>query len=302
VQPPKTGESSKRITLPDLKRTEKWPVNYKNNTGLFLTLYRAARATGVLKFEWVKRSYEDTYFLYKRFFEDDLGRLLGRETGLIGPGHILDVGANIGYTARLLADYARDTYQVFGFEPEYENFRALCRRTSATERYSNRIEAVHAAVGAHEGEVALALNPDHPADHRVVTESQRRTTLANESGIQKVKLLSLDQFTADRQIQDKIAFVKIDVQGYEVEVVKGMKQVIARNPGLKIFFEYGPDGLIEAGYHPRELLEVLRDEGFQIKTITPKQFMRNASDEDFSQIDAAHGYADFLCIKEPFSV
>src|SRR5262249_21171170 len=104
--------------------------------------------------------------------------------------------------------FARATdCNVYAFEPDARNFRMLER----TATHANIIP-VHAAVGAKSGEVELWHNPSHSGDHRVRTEA---FAVAGETA--RVRMVSLDDFVRDRRLGE-IAFVKIDVQGYELAV------------------------------------------------------------------------------------
>jgi hypothetical protein len=63
--------------------------------------------------------------------------------------------------------------------------------------------------------------------------------------------------------------VKIDVEGFELRVIKGMSGIFERNP-MKlpiIIFEFSPEYLIENGDQPEDLLTILRNQGYDLKVI-----------------------------------
>ena len=65
----------------------------------FVRAYSLVRRSGFLRTSLGRRLFKSAYFLYKRYLEDDLQHLLRAFPYLVGEGHVLDIGANIGYTA-----------------------------------------------------------------------------------------------------------------------------------------------------------------------------------------------------------
>lgn len=63
--------------------------------------------------------------------------------------------------------------------------------------------------------------------------------------------------------------VKIDVEGFEFRVIKGVSGIFEKNP-MKlpiIVFEFSPEYLIENGDEPEDLLANLRNHGYDLKII-----------------------------------
>lgn len=224
-------------------------------------IYRFSGASRVLSHPFADGLFLALFFAYKRLIEDPFAALTRRQPQLFDGGDILDVGANAGYTAAVFARVVSPGRKVHAFEPEPVNFRRL-QRVIRDGKLDNIVVPHQVAVGAAEGRVDLLINPHHPGDHRVVTGDG-------------VRMISLDGF-------DNVAFVKIDTQGYELEVSRGMAALIERSPTISIAFEY-------SGEAP-ELLNFYRSRGFALHTLT--------HDGDLVAFDDAHlakrGYADLL--------
>jgi FkbM family methyltransferase len=220
--------------------------------GLPVAAYARARELGLLQHPLGERLFVEAYFAYKRLIEDPYHALLARHPELVRGGDVLDVGANLGYTATVFARALSPGFRVYAFEPEQENFARL-QRSARHPRVAGRIEAVQAAVGAREGEVELWTNEAHHADHRVVTAAWRDS---GRTGAQRVPLVSLDAFVAGLG-RGPVALVKIDVQGYELEVIRGMTNLLATTPGMHVAFEHCPDAMRELGFRSDELLAAL---------------------------------------------
>jgi len=120
----------------------------------------------------------------------------------------VDAGANLGsYTIRLASYY----FRVFAFEPEPNNFRKLLKNIELNSL--TNVTAYNFALGSKFDE--LNLYPSGSA-------STLLPNFVNVSPI-KVKVVPLDEFV------DEADVVKIDVEGFEYEVIKGMEKIINKN-------------------------------------------------------------------------
>lgn len=228
------------------------------------TSYSFVRRSRVLETELGQRLFTSSYFLYKRFLEDSSAGLVHRYPELIRGGHVLDVGANIGYTACVFARGLDAGFLVYAFEPEQFNFTLL---EKALERFKvgSRVIAVQAAVGTSDGSVTLAKNALNPADHRVLTDAFRDSAAA--CATVEVPLRSIDSFVHSEGVQAPIALIKIDVQGYELAVCGGMERTLETNPGCAVMMEFMPEALTALGFDPDELLCWFEKRGFLAHTI-----------------------------------
>jgi FkbM family methyltransferase len=230
-----------------------------------LRAYSLVRRSGVLRTAVGRRLFKSAYFLYKRYIEDDLQDLLQAFPDLVGDGNVLDIGANIGYTATVLARAIKPHRKVFAFEPEPFNFRIL-QQTALQREFRGKIIPEQCAVGAENGTIALWINLRHHADHRVITNQFR----AEHPGLVGVSapLISIDRFLENRPGQ--VSFVKIDVQGYELAVCQGMQNTLRQNPDIAIFLEFMPSAMSELGFNPSHLIDLLVECNFEIYVVHPR--------------------------------
>jgi FkbM family methyltransferase len=215
-------------------------------------VYALVRRTGFLDTRVGQALFASAYFTYKKYVEDPYAGLARARPDLFRNGDILDVGANIGYTATVFARAASEGCRVHAFEPEAFNF-ALLARAARARSVRGRIVPVRAAVGDADGTITLRLNPDHHGDHRVVPPGSG-APVVNPALETPVPVLRLDTYAHAQGVFDRVAFIKIDVQGYETAVCRGMRGILAANPRAAVSLEYMPEALVALGQSPEALL------------------------------------------------
>lgn len=257
--------------------------------------YGVANRLGVLRNRVLSDLFVRTYFAYKRL-GDPFEPLARRRPDLFRGGHILDVGANIGYTAAVFARAIEPGFKVFAFEPDQENFKRL-ERAMNQRGLSDRVESIHTAVGASQGTVGLWRDYRHHAGHRVTTEAFRAARKVEASDT--VPLVSLDHFVRERGIGGPIRFVKIDVEGYEPPVCEGMKATAAANPELTAVIEYSPAAMTQMGFQPAPVIEFFRARGFVIHVLHEDGTLEAFDERRAERHLADRIYVDLLCARRP---
>lgn len=254
--------------------------------------YEMANRRGWLDSRVAELAFQRCYFAYKRLVEDPFAKLAAARPELFHGGDIIDVGANIGYTATLFARAVDAGHRVHAFEPEDRNFRWL-EHAIARMQLNDRVVAHRAAVGAHEGTVELWHNVSHHADHRIATDTLRA---AHAEATQSVPLTSIDAFVASIGTPP-IAFIKVDVQGYEPEVLRGMREVLAANPRAHVAVELHPPGLAALGFDARDFLRDLSDALPRLAILERDGRLRDADADEIARAthDRGMGYVDLVC-------
>ena len=173
---------------------------------------------------------------------------------------VVDVGANIGLHTLNMAKIVGNTGQVFAFEPDPSNFEIL-KKNVKINNYKNII-LEQKAVGDKHGRTTL-YQSDHPGKHRIFPQTEQA-----KSQVQ-VELTNLDNYF-DSDMIDKINFIKIDVEGLEFSVLKGMKNILKNSKKIKILFEFMPENTMEVGFTPIELLNYLTSNNFKLYCMDDK--------------------------------
>src|SRR5258706_7056201 len=176
----------------------------------------------------------------------------------------LDIGANIGVHTIVMSALVGNSGQVFAYEPESHNFRLL-KHNLRINQATNTI-ARKQAIGKTEGICSLALNPTNYGDHRI-------STAKNETGtVQDVPITTIDSALGALP-SGVIKLIKIDVQGYEYQVIQGMTDILERNPSSILMIEVFPEALRSAGSSATELMQYLVALGFAGRELHPSRIM-----------------------------
>ncbi|HWH79239.1 MAG TPA: FkbM family methyltransferase, partial [Candidatus Binatus sp.] len=174
---------------------------------------------------------------------------------VIRPGMVvLDIGAFVGWYALLAARQVGDRGKVYAFEPDPRNYELLCENLQLNKVHG-RVIPLPRAVSDSPGVQQLFL---HGGD-------QSRSSLIPSDGGEKttrVTTVVLDDFL-DRNLQ--IDVIKMDIEGGEVNALRGMRGLLARAaPTVKLFVECNPGSLEWAGESAQSLIAELRQLDFAI--------------------------------------
>jgi FkbM family methyltransferase len=165
--------------------------------------------------------------------------------------HCLDVGANHGYFAALLADAAGPRGRVRACEPQ-PRLASLVRQTLEVNGLDRRVEVVERAV------------TDHGGDHAVLRHPAGRlgsASLYRECGESTAtETVTIDELVAD---WPRVDVVKVDVEGAEDAVWRGMRETLRANPGVTVIMEFSAF----RGYDPREFLARIEADGFPLRYV-----------------------------------
>lgn len=131
---------------------------------------------------------------------------------------VYDVGGFIGITAIFFASRVGDKGKVFCFEPNPDLVRII-RKNRRINKF-HWLDIINAAAGEKEGSLTLSVDPDHAATG----------TLRSDHGGAAVRTVTVPVHTLDDIVSGKRipppSFVKIDTEGFELPVLRGMRTVI----------------------------------------------------------------------------
>jgi len=194
---------------------------------------------------------EKTYF-YRSFMEDYFWlKVYEPETTKIFKKNIkegdivIDVGSSIGYFTLLAASLVGNG-KVYSIEPNQKNFYYLCENIKLNN-YENKVIAFLGGAWDEKGIIKTTMNP------QIIFWS--------------------NSFMLDEIIKGRVDFIKIDADGAEPHILKGMQRIIEHNENLKMIIEYYPKYIEKKGGSASQLLRDLR-KNFEITKI-PNDYSGN---------------------------
>jgi len=164
----------------------------------------------------------------------------------IKPGGVLfDVGANIGQYSLLASKLMGQTGKIYAFEPS-QDIQPRLQENINLNAFKN-IEIIPYAVAARSGKMKFyrANEEGNQGVGSLMPAQDYRSEIRSAEGV-NVDVVSLDDFCESRGIK-QVDFLKIDVEGYDLEVLKGAENLMERNPDLVIMSEVEPINLEQLG-------------------------------------------------------
>jgi FkbM family methyltransferase len=211
------------------------------------------------------------YFQHRRAWEESTGALLRRffRAGT----RFLDVGAAIGYFS-VFAARAAEGVTIDSVEPNPLTVDLL--------RFNLWLNGVEAnvwpvALDATRGSLPLSSSKTNLGDAR--TGHSRPGTAYSLV----VPALPADQLFAGRTFD----LVKIDVQGWEFEVVLGMQRIMDESPDIAIVAEYWPAALRQRDLDPVDTLEKYRKLGLEVVVVREGALEQIADERTVAICDSA---------------
>ncbi len=169
---------------------------------------------------------------------------------------VLDIGANQGLYTLLAAQRVGPTGRVFAFEPSPRERSAL--RLNVIANFFTNVTVESSALGDEEGDSELYLveGPETGCN------SLRPPVLVDgTSRPVRVSITRLDRWLREHRV-GRVDFIKLDVEGAELSVLNGARELLKHNPRPVILAEVANIRTAAWGYRATEIVAVLERAGY----------------------------------------
>jgi FkbM family methyltransferase len=195
---------------------------------------------------------------------------------------VVEIGANVGYYTTLAAGRVGPRGRVYAFEAN-PAVAAMLERTLRINGTAGWCTVVRQAVSDRVGTAKFySMTREHGNSSLRDIDPARERTLAGEVEILEVPTTTLDAYFAGSV--PHVDVLKIDAEGAEPLILKGIDAVLARNPGLAIVMEFAREMVAETCGDALEFLNDILRRGFRPALITASGALRSASVEDLMGI------------------
>ncbi|MBB3188404.1 FkbM family methyltransferase [Microbacter margulisiae] len=231
---------------PEAIKETTWLANFTQNSDYFqhklddnikIILYKDS-----LLCKYIYFSFEETEIMFLRKF--------------LSPGDCFyDIGANIGLYTLYAANIVGIQGTVYAFEPAPSTFSRL-EKNIQLNSYSN---VILENIGLSNSKEIL---PFHLSTNGYdAWNSFANLNELNNSNITNVHTITLDEYDETNQIQH-IDLMKIDVEGWELNVLKGASKLLASTEAPVLLVEFTETNAFAAGYYCGELFDYVKSFGY----------------------------------------
>lgn len=195
------------------------------------------------------------------------------------PAFVVDVGANRGQFAVAVLELL-PTATVLSFEPLPAQASGLA---NLGRRYGSRLEVRNLALGSSRSHLDLNVNKHHQASSLRPLAPRHVAAFPDALNTSSVQV-QVDRLDAQLSREDVPpgSMLKIDVQGFERDVIIGAEGVLTCFDTLLIEASFSP--LYEGEWTFMEMVSELATLGFDF--VRPVGFLRDPADGEYLQIDA----------------
>lgn len=161
---------------------------------------------------------------------------------------VIDIGANIGFYTKILSELVGEKGMIHAFEPDKTNFERLLSYCVACKN----VKLNNKAIGPKTEKLKIYTSKMLNVDHRTYKPEEYEEEI-------EIDAVNLDEYLAGKE---KVDFIKMDIQGFEMSAIKGMEQTLKANPNIKLITEFWPHGLKLTGSSGIEYFNYLVSLGF----------------------------------------
>lgn len=170
---------------------------------------------------------------------------------------VWDIGANVGLYSKKFADLTGNSGYVFAFEPHPDTFQTLQHETAG-----KNVKCLCLGLGDREGSVRFT-DGEHSVTNRLVSDDFKGKTI-------EVEITTVDLAMRSHEVLCPTV-VKIDVEGFELDVIRGMKETLKAQQLRYLMIEVHHKLSETRGISnsSRLIVNLLREAGFEINWVDP---------------------------------
>jgi len=213
----------------------------------------------------------------------------------VRPGDVvLDLGANMGYFTLLFGAAVGDRGKVIAFEP-HPKLATLIFQNAELNKFRDRTIVVNKAVADRCGRQVLHCFGKYQGSSTLgVVSPDYARSFHDELESIEVDTVTLDSYF--RENPTRLDVIKLDIQGYEPQALRGAEKILQQQERLLLFCEFAPSELTLSGNSPPEFLQYLNTLGFTRQVLDLSGHLSQKTDSEILQM-SHHTHVDFILTK-----
>jgi len=269
--------------LAEQRRALRWQIRSRRGTTVKVMLQPGVRLRLFTDSELSRLIYVSGFERVERQFVN----------ALLRPGDIfVDVGANIGLFSMIAARLVAPDGRVYAFEPTERTYHRLCGNVAL-----NRAEAIISTHQLALSATAAILELKLAAAGMDAWNSFGEPSVGGACQSSPVEAVAWDDFAQQHGLVGKVALMKIDVEGWESQVLAGGATTLARPDAPTLLIEFTDDAALRAGTTCASLYAQLVGLGYRMFTYNPQ---RRCLVPD--PLRASYPYVNLVAAKVPAAV
>jgi len=203
--------------------------------------------------------------------------------------NVIDIGANIGLYSALSSLLIGSEGRVWAFEPSSETACRLSRNLELNQ--CSNVEIIRKALSDIDGgSLTLRRDPGFGDGERYVCSNSsgscERRTDADKGDEENVPVTTLDVWWSDLgESRPRVDFIKMDVEGSELSVLRGAAKLLADSPDVVIMLECQEKHCAKFGHRPSDVWGVLKGHGLRVFAVDTRTGMWSETDDVLLRAD-----------------
>lgn len=185
----------------------------------------------------------------------------------------IDIGANLGLFSLAMAKVGFS--EIHSFEPIPATHLKFLKNIELNSEFSERILPRRLGVGAKQGNVKFMVNPTSPGQNKIATPS---LDVPGKHCEVSCEITTLDTYLKESDI-GQISLLKMDVEGFEADVLKGGSECLKSGQVDFIYSEVIEQALIDSGSSLNEFADLIASSGFTPVLLESNGFSKVTFDE-----------------------
>jgi FkbM family methyltransferase len=207
-------------------------------------------------------------------YEIELARKMNEH---ILPGSIIiDIGANIGGHTLPLSKIVDAHGHVYAIEPTDFAFAKLQKNLALNPLLNSRVTPIKVFLNDGSSNRPERVSASWSIDQKINIKERNQLDMGFGKSIENANTMSLDQLVHELNLE-RLDAIKIDVDGYEVEVLRGAKHTIEKFSPL-IFIEFSPIHYEALSTTFQEQVEILVNHGYTFEDVLGNELPNSANE------------------------